>query len=546
MKKALVILLATAATLTLSCQTEQPLENVQEHPQEVLVQKDFSVSMPGSDTKTYLDSDGHTVKWSAGDKINVIAAKSKNQYTFTLKSGEGTASAVFTGSMTAEDSEDTKFYAVYPDVNVSVGDDAITFENSTNGDHRKYYNSGTKAKAIAGSFDPDFAPMFAASTDGNFAFQYGVAFFKLKVSAEGVKTVSLYAGGNGRFDGRPAYKPSTGATTDVQSAQRQIDVQPEAGTFDTAETYYIPVLTKASTVGDLTLTYTLSDGTTSSSKTSSSLSKTVLVSGKIYNLGTPAISFDPEIASSNVTIEAEDTGGTINFSVKNLKAGGYVVKNVTSDGLSNAVWGDVSFNSETGVGSVTFTCDENADTEDVKTATVHLFYTTDGSSELDSVDVTVTQKKAGAVSVSYSWGFTADNTSDTVANTTYSWESDTAGQTISYSGGGSDSITQYPSKSGIYCLKMNGDSGTNGSRRYFTYTAPSAGTLRITGYKQGNNNANLTVNLGSDTVTADVGSPAAFASADDPTECVYTISAAGTVKFYTDGKSYFKSVVFTN
>ena len=389
MKKVYILLFAAVA-LAVSCQVEPQTDVEEQTPAEVemMVEKDFTVSMPGSDTKTALAGDGHTVNWVSGDKINVIAATSGNQYTYTLKSGEGTPTAVFTGSMSVSDAADTKFYAVYPDVNVTIGDDSITFASSSNGDHRKYFSSGTKVKAIAGGFDPDFAPMFAVSSDESFTFKHGAAFFKLKVSADGVKTVRLYAGGGARFDGRPTYKPSTGATTNVESAQRFVDVQPEVGTFDTSETYYIPVLTKASSVGDLTLTYTLSDGTTSASKTSSSLSSKTLVSGKIYNLGTPAISFDPEIVPvAPGKLEADATNGSFTYTVSNPDGVSSVTASLTSgDWVSNvsATGGDS--------GTVTFDCEANTGAE--RTATITLLYT-----GADNVVVTITQKAGGGAVV---------------------------------------------------------------------------------------------------------------------------------------------------
>lgn len=160
----------------------------------------------------------------------------------------------------------------------------------------------------------------------------------------------------------------------------------------------------------------------------------------------------------------------------------------------------------------------------------------------DPVDKTINVTQNTGAATIINWSFSASNTSDTVASTTYTWTSDTVGKTISYDGQSGDGIVEYPSKSGIYCLKMNGDS-KSGTRRFFTFTAPAAGTLRIVGYKQGSNANNLIVKLGDDTVSANGGSPTSFAS--DVTECIYTISAAGTVTFYTDNKTYFKSVQFT-
>jgi hypothetical protein len=96
-------------------------------------------------------------------------------------------------------------------------------------------------------------------------------------------------------------------------------------------------------------------------------------------------------------------------------------------------------------------------------------------------------------------------------------------------------------------MKTTGDakpSNTSG-RRVFTYSAPCAGTLTIKGYMQGSNDGTLTVTLDGTPVSPDTGSSSGFTSTTDVSTCKYTITAAGTVEFYTAKKSYFSYVEFS-
>ena len=389
MRKFIIPLFAILAVLS-SCDKEN-IEQTGQKQNSALIEKTFSVSAPA--TKTALGEDGLSMIWASGDKINVIAGTSGNQYTFSLDSGEGTSSANFTGSIDAADAEETQFYAVYPDVNVSVSSSTIEFLGSSVDGHPKYYNSGTTVKAIAGGFDPAFAPMTAVADENDaLAFRYGCAFFKFKVAEEGVTSIEFSTTSGGRPNGRPKFATETGINTGVESAQKSITIAPESGTFDVSATYYLPVLTKQSTFGPLTLKY-INESGASKSISMTALNSVILAAGKIYNLGTPPVSFEPAVEASDVSIEADDESGTISFSVANMVSGGTASYTVSDDGLSNASWGTVSFNSSTGEGSIAFTCDKNTDTGNTKTATVTITYTYDADKTATST-VTVTQKKA--------------------------------------------------------------------------------------------------------------------------------------------------------
>ena len=106
MKKNFVLALSALALLSVSCQEKTLPEQIPG-----TVEKTFTVTAPAS-TRTELS--GMNILWSADDEINVIAVNSGNQYTFRISDGTGTTSAKFTGTLNADDAEETEFYAVYP------------------------------------------------------------------------------------------------------------------------------------------------------------------------------------------------------------------------------------------------------------------------------------------------------------------------------------------------------------------------------------------------------------------------------------------------
>ena len=449
------------------------------------ITKSFNVTTPS--TKTELGDDGLSMIWSADDKINVIAGTTGNQYTFSLLNGAGTSNATFTGTIDEADASETQFYAVYPNVNASASSEKIEFLGSSNGEHPKYYNAGTTVKAIAGSFDPAFAPMTAvAGENDELLFRYGCAFFKFKVAEQGISQIEFSTDGGGRVNGRPYFDITSGNTAGVESAQKSITIAPESGTFNVSETYYLPVLTKQSKFGVLTLKYTKENGS-NQSISMSALENVTLAAGKVYNLGTPPVSFAPAITSSDISIEAEGESGIINFSVNNLVDGGTVNYTVSDSNLDNTNWGTISFDSSTGEGSIPFTCSANTDTSNPKTATVTIIYTYN-SSETATKSVTITQKKAVTVgSSSYYYYNTGSAT-----NTSNKFTASTG--TISFDG--------TDSNCGVSSFSINGVSCTKGikldSSGYLEFTTSANVNATLTFYyvarkKADNDNAKIQI-----------------------------------------------------
>ena len=352
MKKLVYAFFAAALALVACNKVDTPVQEA-----EPMIQKTFTVVSP--ETKTALD--GLHVNWSTDDKINVIAKTTGNQYTFSIQSGADSQTAVFAGEIAVADASETIFYAVYPDVNVAVSGDNLVFQSSASGEHRAYFKSGTKAKAIANGFDPSFAPMVAVSdASGVFSFKLGFSMFKFKVNEPDVKTIKFEVSGNTRLDGRPTLNPATGANVNVESAQKALTIEPASGTFATGTVYYLPFLTKVNQkVGNLTITYTKEDAS-SQSITTSSKANDIPVTGKIYDLGTPPVVF-PTVPT--ITIKKDAVTG-----IAAAAATGLTITEAYS--LSNCVDSDVEVTYDGTVitaasisgGTVTYSISENTGT----------------------------------------------------------------------------------------------------------------------------------------------------------------------------------------
>ena len=429
MKKLFNYILAISAVCAVSCEKEGLEKAISSESERIY--KTITVTIP--ETKTEMD--GLTMRWTAGDKINVIAKTTGNQATFTLKSGdEGKTSAVFEGTIAAADASETVFYAVYPDVNVTVNSDGImTFASSASGDHRAYYTNGTKAKAVVNGYDSAFAPMFAVG-DANldFTFKFGFALIKIKVNDANIRTIKINTEKDSRLNGRPSYNVSTGATTGVDSAQKSIECQPEGDgtTFSTGATdyYYIPVLAGYSSkpIKNNGVVVTFTDtGDNEASNTTQSLLNKYFEAGHIYNFGDP---FAPYITSNNVNIAGDATGGNVTFTVHNPVTGGVLTAATPTAGQTNTISGFAL--GAVGDGTVAFTCTANGESSEKK-AYVTLTYTYNTTKTVTK-DVVITQAAADATE-SHVRVFYGDNVQllDGVANTLYF---NTAGSSASLGG----------------------------------------------------------------------------------------------------------------
>lgn len=523
-----VLYFLSALVLFVSCEKEKSLP---EDNSIGKIHKVFTANTVG--TKTSLDGDGVTMKWAESDEINVIARTTGNQYTFMIKDGdEGKTTATFEGDILAADSEETVFYAVYPNVNAQINKgsdpdkDIIEYLGSAVTGHRKYFNSASDpVNAVKDGFDGRFAPMTAKLSGDEFSFRHGAAYFKLTMGTTGVKTIKLSASGSARFNGRPKYNVSDGSTSTVESAQNNISIEPSAGTFDNGGVYYIPVLTKQSTVGTLTIRYTLEDGTTYSEVTTTSLGSAKLASGKIYDLKTPPVAFAPSITTSNVNISKDATGGNIAFTIAH-PAGDGVISIAETGGETNPV--DFVLNTTLQTDHFEFTCDAN-DNPSPRTFYVTLTYSYNSGADEVTKDIEIIQ--AGAA-IHKDWNFsssawqTALTSSAASAQDTDQKNWSVSNDDLTYTAGNANSkwSTTYI---------QPGGAGSE-SQRYFSFTAPVAGTITvyvINPKSSENLESTRVVNVKVGTGAVQTSSSILYGATEERS---FTISA-GAVKIYPGG-----------
>lgn len=388
MKKIFAFALAALALTAVSCTKEAGKQET------ATVEKTFVVNAPveqnGEGSRTYLEGT-KTILWSASDEINVIAATTGNQYTFTLKDGAGKASASFSGEIAEADAEETVFYALYPNLPIKTADLA-------NGKISLNSAIADTQKAVKNGYDPAFGIMTAVAQDGAFTFRHGMAYFKIQVGTEGVYAVRVETS-NSRFGGRPVYLAETGATSSIESATGRMSatIKSESGPLEKDAVYYIPVTVKNnSSIQTLTVTYFYDeDLTASASLETNAKSKVKLAEGQIYNLGCPPISNDPQILADDVTVNADVTRIEVPYTLVNPVEGGYVGARIDPIYDNTLIVNTL----EEGESSCIVLCDANTDTENAKSARIVFLYVDPSQEKPVATDtVVVTQKKASAAS----------------------------------------------------------------------------------------------------------------------------------------------------
>ena len=396
MRKIFTFTIAALALLAVSCNKEVAPESTQAP---ATIAKSFTVTAPES-TKTEL-SGARNVVWSTGDEINVIAVNSGNQYTFTLEEGAGSASAKFSGSIAEADAEETEFYALYPNV-------PIRLEETDKNNNRWALDQGqlvidepvTTQEAVKGGFPTAAAFMTAvADGDGNFAFRHGAAYLKLTIPEDDITAIHFEVDGSARLGGRPVYTASDGTTFQVNGSKNFMDFTCESG-FEKNAVYYVPVLTKQSNCGNLTITFSKASGA-SCNVTTKSLEKEKLQSGKIYDLGCPPADFTTKILVDDMSIGPDKVSSTdctpVVFRVVNPLPG-YKIKGSRN---AAAVWfspHDIQYEDMGTSGTMTYyTADANTGTEPRSVQITLTYYNAANTSEVAATATfTLTQKAPGA------------------------------------------------------------------------------------------------------------------------------------------------------
>ena len=351
MKKISLFTMAAIAVAAISCQKD--ISAPADSSAVGTVTRSFSVTAP-AETKTTLDSDGLTIKWAAGDEINVIGITDEGtvtEHTFTLKSGAGTASAVFSGDVNADE---TTFYAVYP--NVAIDKTIISASASSYIQPVKKLNNASDVQtAVPDGFDSNYAFMTAvADASGNFAFRHGVAYFKIKIGVEDVVNVNIKSSGS-RFYGRPKINAGDGSFNNIDSAQDNINLAPSAGVLAKDGIYYIPVQVKNSNLGNITVTYTFSDAVKADVTTGKFSGKIAL--GTVYDLGCPPVSkpTGPVVTLLKTSVSDVEPAASSGLSIVSA----YSISNGDDSDVTVTCDGVVVTSASISGGTVTYSVSEN-------------------------------------------------------------------------------------------------------------------------------------------------------------------------------------------
>lgn len=391
MKKKLFILISLGLMAFAAC---NKLENTEIRLKPAPAPETFNVSVPGAYTKTTLD--GLKPKWVTGDEIRVYGHNTdEDTYTdnavYELKSGNGEGTAVFSLKSGEEGLSGTydEFYAVYPAGLTVTGlpESMILPRLNSSPYHLRKQNPSS------GQIDPNLAVMTAKYNGSTMSFRHGVAYIKITIPSDGITAIDINLNNSTAcLADTPTYNASTGALTSTGNSSKNI--ASATGTFEKGESYYFAAIPRGGSnhIGTTKITFT--GGETVSTDHFSG--KDVEI-GKVFDLGTPALPTEPYFTANDVDINADATAGTIDFTVSNLEDGGVVTRSLVSSTIANLSLGAVTFNSSTGAGSVSFTCDENDDDEYDKTAVIRLTYTYGAPEETKTKDVTITQSKAGIV-----------------------------------------------------------------------------------------------------------------------------------------------------
>jgi hypothetical protein len=539
MKKILALSIAALALLAVSCNKEIAPESGK------TVSRTLSVTAPEG-TKTELD--GMSVLWSEGDQIRVMAMTTGNAYNFTLKSGAGSASAIFEGELEEEDAEETDFVAVYPNVTFKVENGLLKIDNNLN-------NKINLQKAVKDGFDPNFAIMYAKSgTDGRLAFRHGTAFFKIKVGRADVKDIKVYSHKTDdytntegtRFYGRPDFDIAEDQTyaKAINGAANSTELSPVGEAFEEGATYYIPVLVKKTMLNNLTVVYQFTDNTTATITTDKKAEE-YLEMGKVYDLGCPALNPPAVIKVKDVTIDADPVAlgdGKIPFEIINPIPG----YGITAARESEATWlgmHSTDYQNNATSGNLFYYINTANPGPDARSTTITFSYydLTDNTKVAASAVMTFTQRAPGAVATHFLWDFSSDEWVEVFeANFT----AINNNQTVSFSydgldivGNGSLKYNVHPN--GSYFIQMAGKGST--TQRAFHFTAPESGTLSVWATNTGDSE-DLTR-----TVDVVVGSAAAikkaggYAKKDGAHQIDYDISAGEVYIFSSvNGLCYYK------
>ena len=222
MKKYIQIILAAVATVSAASCTKAelscPVQNG-ENPEKATVTITASLDAQ----KATLEG-GSKVYWSAGDQIAVWDGAAA--HTFTLASGEGTATATFAGEVPVDSSSYVLVYPAAAFVKATAEVTTVTIPS--------------RQSIAAGVIDPAALVCTARTSDISSAvgFKNAVSLVKFQIDEDGVTSVALTGNADEKFTGT-ASVDAAGTTVTCSDAAR-LSVVPAEGNFAKG-TYYAAI-----------------------------------------------------------------------------------------------------------------------------------------------------------------------------------------------------------------------------------------------------------------------------------------------------------------
>lgn len=180
MKRYFLIIMMMAAAVITSC-TKQGLDENQPQVDSGSPTYTYTVSANVTETKTDYDSDGN-FKWSAGDAISVLFNNGTDNkfFTLTLKSGDGTNTASFSGEIENGyeiGGTDGNQWALYP-----AGTHSVRFAEEDAAKYPLSFNIPAITDYTKSGFSANI-PMYSIGEDGtSFNFQHLGAAYKFTFS----------------------------------------------------------------------------------------------------------------------------------------------------------------------------------------------------------------------------------------------------------------------------------------------------------------------------------------------------------------------------
>ncbi|MBE6216211.1 MAG: hypothetical protein E7123_08305 [Bacteroidales bacterium] len=232
---------AVVAIVAVSCVKE--MENGVPQETRKMVDVTFGVNISDADiTKTSLgvENDLPAVLWSEGDKVAVWDGTQINE--FTLVSGEGTSSAMFTGQVT-EGAE--KFVVIYP---YEIVD---SYKANSDADYPHRFNitpSEVQSAPVNGFAEKaNMAAAYTTDLEGGVTMHNIGGYIKIQIEGTGINSVTVFDNNNVVISGYMAYFPLedsskagkvNGSGSNLSS--NHVTLVPENGKSELSEgTYYL-------------------------------------------------------------------------------------------------------------------------------------------------------------------------------------------------------------------------------------------------------------------------------------------------------------------